>query len=140
MSVEWDPTKAKSNLSKHGISFSDVEPAFYDEFALSMPDPFSIGSSRHDQQPGRNAELMRKEYDLSKAKRGPVVKPKGKTRITIYLDDDVIEAYRQMGDVRGCGYQTLIYEALRETLGTSQRPVDAKTLRRILREELKKTG
>ena len=83
---------------------------------------------------------MRKEYDLSKAKLGPVVKPKGKTRITIYLDDDVIEAYRKMGDQRGRGYQTLINEALRETLGTSQRPVDAKTLRRILREELKKTG
>jgi len=41
---------------------------------------------------------MKKEYDLSKAKRGPVVKPKGKTRITIYLDDDVIEAYRKLGD------------------------------------------
>ena len=83
---------------------------------------------------------MRKEYDLSKANRGPVVKPTGKTRITIYLDDDVIEAYRKMGDQRGRGYQTLINEALRQTLGTSQRPVDAKTLRRILREELKKTG
>jgi uncharacterized protein (DUF4415 family) len=69
-----------------------------------------------------------------------VVKSKGKTRITIYLDDDVIEAYRKMGDQRGRGYQTLINEALRETLGTSQRPVDAKTLRRILREELRKAG
>lgn len=46
MSIEWDPTKAKSNLSNHGISFSDVEPAFYDEFALSMPDPFSISEER----------------------------------------------------------------------------------------------
>jgi uncharacterized protein (DUF4415 family) len=69
-----------------------------------------------------------------------VVKSKGKTRITICLDDDVIEAYRKMGDQRGRGYQTLINEALRETLGTSQRPVDAKTLRRILREELKEAG
>ena len=83
---------------------------------------------------------MSKEYDLRKAKRGPVLKPKGKTRITIYLDDDVIEAYRKMGDQRGRGYQTLINEALRETLGTSQRPVDARTLRRILREELEKAG
>ena len=83
---------------------------------------------------------MKKEYDLSKAKHGPVVKPKGKTRITIYLDDDVIEAYRKLGDEHGRGYQTLINEALRETLGTSQRPVDARTLRRILREELKNTG
>ncbi len=106
----------------------------------SLTEASTSGSSLHDQQPRRNAELMRKEYDLSKAKRGPVVKPKGKTRITIYLDDDVIEAYRKMGDDRGRGYQTLINEALRQTLATSQRPVDAKTLRRILREELKKTG
>ena len=83
---------------------------------------------------------MRKEYDLSKAKRGPVLKPTGKTRITIYLDDDVIEAYRKMGDEHGRGYQTLINEALRQTLGTSQRPVDARTLRQILREELKQAG
>ena len=83
---------------------------------------------------------MRKEYDLSKAKRGPVLKPTGKTRITIYLDDDVIEAYRKMGDEHGRGYQTLINETLRQTLGTSQRPVDARTLRQILREELKKAG
>jgi uncharacterized DUF497 family protein len=46
MRIEWDPAKAKSNLGKHGISFSDVEPAFYDEFALSMPDPFSIAEER----------------------------------------------------------------------------------------------
>jgi hypothetical protein len=52
----------------------------------------------------------------------------------------VIEAYRKMSDELGRGYQTLINEALRETLGTSQRPVDATTLRRILREELKKAG
>ena len=83
---------------------------------------------------------MRKEYDLSKAKRGPALKPTGKTMITIYLDDDVIEAYRKMGDEHGRGYQTLINEALRQTLGTSQRPVDARTLRQILREELKKAG
>jgi uncharacterized protein (DUF4415 family) len=83
---------------------------------------------------------MRQEYDFSKAKRGPVAKSKGKTRITIYLDNDVIEAYRKMGDARGRGYQTLINDALRETLSTGQRPVDAKTLRRILREELKKAG
>jgi uncharacterized protein (DUF4415 family) len=83
---------------------------------------------------------MRKEYDLSKAKRGAVLKPTGKTRITIYLDNDVIEAYRKMGDEHGRGYQTLINEALRQTLGTSQRPVDARTLRQILREELKKAG
>ena len=40
MDVGWDPAKARSNLKKHGVSFSDVEPAFYDECALSMPDIF----------------------------------------------------------------------------------------------------
>jgi uncharacterized protein (DUF4415 family) len=83
---------------------------------------------------------MRKNYDFSKATRGPVIKPQGKTRITIYLDDDVIEAYREKGDSIGRGYQTLINDALKETLGTAKPAVDAKTLRRILREELKKAG
>jgi len=46
VNVEWDPAKASSNLSKHGISFAEVEPAFYDEFALSMPDPFSVSEER----------------------------------------------------------------------------------------------
>ncbi len=46
MDIEWDPAKAGSNLSKHGISFSDVEPAFYDEFTLSMSDDFSVAEER----------------------------------------------------------------------------------------------
>ncbi len=83
---------------------------------------------------------MKKDYDFSKAKRGPVANAMGKTRITIYLDDDVIAAFRQKGDNLGRGYQTLINDALRETIGKKQDPIDAKTLRRILREELKKTG
>lgn len=83
---------------------------------------------------------MRKNYDFSNAKRGPVIKAKGKTRITIYLDDDILEAYREKGDGLGRGYQTLINDALRETLGRERQSVDAKTLRRILREELKKAG
>ena len=46
MDIEWDPAKAASNRKKHGISFADVEPAFYDEFALSMSDPFSVNEER----------------------------------------------------------------------------------------------
>ena len=83
---------------------------------------------------------MRKEYDFSKGKRGAVIKPTGKTRITIYLDDDVPDAYGQMGDKAGRGYQTLINNALRETVGKKSVAVDARTLRRILREELEKAG
>ena len=83
---------------------------------------------------------MKKEYDFSKAKRGPVVRQPGKTRITIYLDNDLLEAFRDRADAAGRGYQTMINEALREYLGRSAEPVDAATIRRIVREELRKTG
>lgn len=46
MGVVWDPSKARSNLEKHGVSFSDVEPAFYDDFAISIPDEFSKEEER----------------------------------------------------------------------------------------------
>lgn len=36
--AEWDPAKARSNLAKHGISFSDAEAVIDDEFAISIPD------------------------------------------------------------------------------------------------------
>lgn len=37
---------------------------------------------------------MKTEYDFSKAKRGAVIEPTAKTRITIFLDDDVLAAFR----------------------------------------------
>lgn len=83
---------------------------------------------------------MKKEYDFSKGKRGPVITQKGKTRITIYIDDDVLEEFRNRADALGHGYQTVINNALREYMGKSARPIDEKTLRRVIREELKKTG
>ena len=46
MHVEWDPAKARSNLAKHGISFWDMEPAFNDRFALTMPDVYSVLEER----------------------------------------------------------------------------------------------
>ena len=82
---------------------------------------------------------MKDEYDFSKGKRGPVIPSSGKTRITIYLDDDILEAYRKMGDESGRGYQTLINAALRETIKRGPKPLDAKTLRKILREELRRS-
>ncbi len=83
---------------------------------------------------------MRKEYDFGKAKRGPVIRQAGKTRITIYIDNPVLEAFRERADAAGRGYQTMINEALREYLGRSEARVDAETIRRIVREELRKTG
>jgi len=46
MKLDWDSAKAKASLTKHGISVSEVEPAFYDNFALSMPDMFSLSEER----------------------------------------------------------------------------------------------
>jgi len=83
---------------------------------------------------------MKKEYDFSKGKRGPVIRQRGKTRITIHIDDDVLDAFRGRADTAGRGYQTMINEALREYLGQSGGRVDADTIRRIVREELRKTG
>ena len=80
---------------------------------------------------------MKKEYNFTKAKRGAVVPQKGKTRISIYIDNNVLEEFRHRADEYGGGYQTMMNEALREYLGKSRRPVDETTLRRILREELK---
>jgi uncharacterized protein (DUF4415 family) len=80
---------------------------------------------------------MKKEYDFKKAKRGPVIRQKGKTRITIYLDEDVVNTFRELADKSGTGYQTMINEALREYLGKTTGPLDEETLRRVIREELR---
>ena len=83
---------------------------------------------------------MTKDVDFSQGKRGAVIRPTGKTRITIYLDDDVLDAFRERSDRAGMGYQTMINQALREYLEKSAAPVDEKTLRRVLREELRAAG
>lgn len=83
---------------------------------------------------------MKKEYDFSNGVRGAVIPQTGKTRITIYIDNDIIEEFRDRSDSMGRGYQTMINEALREYLGKGRHAIDARTLRKILREELRKTG
>ena len=84
---------------------------------------------------------MRKQYDISKAKRGAVVSaPAGKTRITIRLDDEVIDWFKDRVEEAGGGnYQSLINTALREHIRHEQEPLE-KTLRRVLREELRKAS
>lgn len=86
---------------------------------------------------------MRAEYDFSTAKRGTVRSDAGKTRITLYLDDVVIAAFRAKAQAQGMGYQTRMNEALRAQY--VQKPVKAAppltsaVLRRIFREELRST-
>jgi uncharacterized protein (DUF4415 family) len=85
---------------------------------------------------------MRKEYDFSKAKRAKDVphlarlqaEAKGKTRITIMLDNFVIEAFRELAEAEGIGYQTLINRTLRQAL--TDEHITEESLRRVIREEM----
>jgi uncharacterized protein (DUF4415 family) len=84
---------------------------------------------------------MKKEYDFSKGRRGPVLKaPPGKTRVTIRLDDNVLDWFRQQVDDAGGGsYQTLINDALRSFMQRKQESLET-TLRRVIRDELRRAG
>ena len=80
---------------------------------------------------------MKNRYDFSQGKRGAVDPiPRGKTRITIRIDDDILEWFR--GEVHAAGggnYQTLINHALREYVQSHRQPLE-EILRRVVREEL----
>ena len=83
---------------------------------------------------------MKKAYDFSKAKRGAVIPAAGKTRITIYMDDAVLERFKAQSEKTGKGYQTLINEALNAYLGLTEQPVTQELVRKIVREELAAHG
>jgi uncharacterized protein (DUF4415 family) len=83
---------------------------------------------------------MKEEYDFHQGKRGAVIPQPGKTRITIYVDNDVLETFRHRAENSGTGYQTIMNQALRDYLAQSSLPVDESTLRRVLREELQRAG
>ena len=89
---------------------------------------------------------MKREYDFSNARRGPVVPPApGKTRITIRLDNDIIEHFQKLVDRSGGGnYQTMINAALREYIqGARLEAVVRRAVRKeveAVREALAKTG
>jgi uncharacterized protein (DUF4415 family) len=78
---------------------------------------------------------MKRQYDFRKARRGPLVPPTpGKTRVTIRLDNDVIEHFQDAVDRAGGGnYQTLINEALREYIRGTRLE---KIVRQAVREEV----
>lgn len=88
---------------------------------------------------------MRSEYDFSNAKRAKDVPHlaklqaamKGKTRITIMLDNEVLDAFRKSATAEGRGYQTAINDALRAAIQADAAPVTVATLRRELKRALK---
>lgn len=162
--IEFDPAKAAENLQQHGAIFAHAEQVLRDPNAVTVGDPDAQGEQRFvtlgwtrwaglwssftrramvalESYPlGRRANQrqlnMRKEYDFSRGKRGATITSSGKTRITIMLDDAVIEAFRSKAEAAGRGYQTLINEALRASLKEDSRPLTAKVMREIVREEL----
>ena len=82
---------------------------------------------------------MKKEYDFSKGKRGAVVRTTTeKSRITIRIDDDILDWFRARAHEAGGGsYQTLINRALRSYIESVSEPLE-ETLRRVIREEIPK--
>ena len=88
---------------------------------------------------------MKAEYEFSKAKRARDVPhlaklqdaaSKGKTRVTMYLDDEVLVTFRANAESQGKGYQTLINDTLRQAIATKDTPVTLENLRQVIREEL----
>ena len=89
---------------------------------------------------------MKTEYDFSKAKRAKNVphlaklqaeNATGKTRITMYLDAAVLQAFRNQAEADGKGYQTLINDAMRRVIFQSGEQMTEEKLRQIIREEIK---
>ena len=67
------------------------------------------------------------------SREGAIPAPRGKTRITIRIDEDVLRWFRKDAGAGGGGYQSLINRALREYV--AREPLEA-TLRRVIRDEL----
>lgn len=81
---------------------------------------------------------MKEEYDFSQGRRGAVIPQPGKTRITIYIDNTILESFRRRAEESGTGYQTMMNQALRDYLERTGELLDEPTLRRVIREELER--
>ena len=141
---------ARLNFDKHGVHFSDALSVLEDSSALSITEESADGEERSitivtdllgrillvvntwrdaRRTPSLCRGIMKREYDFSNAKRGPVVKPPpGKTRVTIRLDKS-----------GGGNCQKLINDALREYLARQREPLET-TIRRVIGEELQRAG
>ena len=89
---------------------------------------------------------MKAEYDFSKARRAKNVphlaklqaeNAAGKSRVTMYLDAAVVQAFRNQAEAEGKGYQTLINEALRRIISQGATQMTEERLRQIIREEIR---
>ncbi len=64
---------------------------------------------------------MRTDYDFSNAKRGARLPQKGKTRVSIFIDNSVLDSFRSRAEKAGTGYQTMMNDALRRYLSKATR-------------------
>jgi len=133
----WDETKRESNLEKHGLNFADA--LFRCERYTKMKQTFSTKNTASDDAP-----KLRKE-DLARATLkvgGKAVSRQeftaatkhtlAKQRVSIMLDGAVLAYFKNKAGDRG--YQTLINEALRQSMHSEEMEA---TLRRVIREELR---
>jgi len=98
----------------------------------------TFGLFQHVQQHAKRGEYMsEKEYDFENAQQGAVVTSlAGKTRITIRLDTDILDWFKQQVHQAGGGnYQSLVNAALREHIQIQDGTLE-RTLRKVIREEL----
>jgi predicted nucleotidyltransferase len=79
---------------------------------------------------------MKPEHDFSKGKRGALIPQRGKTRISIFIDNAVLDEFRARAEKAGTGYQTMINDALRTHLAEAGRPLTEEGLREVLRQEM----
>ena len=113
MKIDWDPVKAAANLQAYGVSFGEGK---------------GFGMKKIVAEPYR-------DIDFTQAKQGAVIPlDAGKTKISIRLDNKVIEDFRAQVERAGTGsYQTLINDAL---VAFIQQRSMMDAVRQVIREEL----
>ena len=63
---------------------------------------------------------MRAKYDFSEGERKALIPRQGKTRVSISLDDAVLDAFRARAESAGTGYEAMMNDALRRYLAETE--------------------
>ena len=86
-------------------------------------------------KPMQEVKTHESRDDFRQARRGAVAVEPGKTRVTIRLDNDVLDWYRKQAQEHGGNYQTAINAALREQMSAQDGALE-RVLRRVIRKEM----
>ena len=99
--VEWDPNKAKQNISKHGVSFEEAATIFDDPLSSTIDDPLHseneerniiIGKSKQNPIPEPDEDLL-DNYDFSNGVRGKYIERFKEGNNIVVLSPDVAEVF-----------------------------------------------